>query len=62
MDSMLRDAAVTALLIVDARIHPKGGRDVRSRDEAARLKDAFSGGMHDLPRHRTRLRQCRVPA
>lgn len=37
---------------VNARIHPKGGLDVLSRDEVAQLKDASSGGMHDL------LRRC----
>jgi predicted Rossmann-fold nucleotide-binding protein len=41
-----------ALPTVDARIYPKGGLDVLSRDEVARLKDASSGGMHDL------LRRC----
>ncbi|MDQ3618187.1 MAG: nucleotide 5'-monophosphate nucleosidase PpnN [Pseudomonadota bacterium] len=37
---------------VNARIYPRGGLDVLSRDEVARLKDASSGGMHDL------LRRC----
>ena len=37
---------------VDARIYPRGGLDVLSRDEVARLRDASSGGMHDL------LRRC----
>lgn len=41
-----------ALPTVDARIYPRGGLDVLSRDEVARLKDASSGGMHDL------LRRC----
>jgi len=37
---------------VNARILPRGGLDVLSRDEVARLKDASSGGMHEL------LRRC----
>src|SRR5690606_22911429 len=37
---------------VDARIYPRGGLDVLSREEVARLKDASSGGLHDL------LRRC----
>ena len=37
---------------VDARIYPRGGLDVLSRDEVARLRDASGGGMHDL------LRRC----
>lgn len=37
---------------VNARIYPKGGLDVLSRDEVARLRDASTGGMHDL------LRRC----
>lgn len=41
-----------ALPTVDARIYPRGGLDVLSRDEVARLRDASSGGMHDL------LRRC----
>lgn len=36
---------------VDARIYPRGGLDVLSREEVARLRDA-STGMHDL------LRRC----
>ncbi|MGH8031161.1 MAG: nucleotide 5'-monophosphate nucleosidase PpnN [Luteimonas sp.] len=40
------------LPVVNARIHPRGGLDVLSRDEVAQLKDASSGGMHDL------LRRC----
>ena len=46
------ETAATALPVVSARIYPKGGLDVLSRDEVARLKDASSGGMHDL------LRRC----
>ncbi len=41
-----------ALPTVNASIYPKGGLDILSRDEVARLKDASSGGMHDL------LRRC----
>lgn len=52
MDSKLSEAAARVLPVVDARIYPKGGLDVLSRDEVARLKDASSGGMHDL------LRRC----
>ena len=37
---------------VDARIYPRGGLDILSREEVARLKDASSGGLHDL------LRRC----
>ena len=35
-----------------ASIYPKGGLDVLSREEVARLKDASGGGMHEL------LRRC----
>jgi pyrimidine/purine-5'-nucleotide nucleosidase len=37
---------------VSARISPRGGLDVLSRYEVARLRDASSGGQHDL------LRRC----
>ncbi len=37
---------------VNARISPRGGLDVLSRAEIARLRDATSGGLHDL------LRKC----
>jgi len=47
-----KQTAARSLPVVDARIYPKGGLDVLSRDEVARLKDASSGGMHDL------LRRC----
>jgi len=33
---------------VNARILPRGGLDVLSRDEVARLKDASGGGLHEL--------------
>jgi predicted Rossmann-fold nucleotide-binding protein len=42
----------TTLPTVNARIHPRGGLDVLSRDEVAKLRDVSSGGMHDL------LRRC----
>lgn len=41
----------STLPTVDAHLYPKGGLDVLSREEVARLRDA-SGGMHDL------LRRC----
>jgi len=44
--------AATALPVVDARIYPRGGLDVLSRAEVARLRDASVGGMHEL------LRRC----
>ena len=37
---------------VNARISPRGGLDVLSRNEVGRLRDASSGGLHDL------LRRC----
>jgi len=42
----------TALPTVNARISPRGGLDVLSRGEIARLRDASSGGLHEL------LRRC----
>jgi pyrimidine/purine-5'-nucleotide nucleosidase len=48
----MNEATTTTLPTVDARIYPRGGLDVLSRDEVARLRDASSGGMHDL------LRRC----
>ena len=42
----------TALPTVNGRIYPRGGLDVLSRAEVARLRDASTGGMHDL------LRRC----
>lgn len=44
--------AARALPVVDARIYPSGGLDILSRAEVARLRDASSGGMHEL------LRRC----
>ncbi|TDK27519.1 LOG family protein [Luteimonas aestuarii] len=52
MSEQKNNKAARALPVVNARIYPKGGLDVLSRDEVARLKDASSGGMHDL------LRRC----
>jgi predicted Rossmann-fold nucleotide-binding protein len=48
----MTDASAPVLPTVDARIYPRGGLDVLSRDEVARLRDASIGGMHDL------LRRC----
>ena len=52
MEQAKNEAAATSLPVVSARIYPKGGLDVLSRDEVARLRDASAGGMHDL------LRRC----
>ncbi|MGE8287454.1 MAG: pyrimidine/purine nucleosidase domain-containing protein, partial [Stenotrophomonas sp.] len=46
------EGAARALPVQDARIYPRGGLDVLSRTEVARLRDASSGGMHEL------LRRC----
>ena len=45
-------ATTPTLPTVNARIYPRGGLDILSRDEVARLRDASRGGMHDL------LRRC----
>jgi len=42
----------TSLPTVNTHIYPRGGLDVLSRSEVARLRDASSGGMHEL------LRRC----
>ncbi|WP_028918133.1 nucleotide 5'-monophosphate nucleosidase PpnN [Pseudoxanthomonas sp. J35] len=42
----------STLPVQDARIYPRGGLDILSRREVARLRDASSGGMHEL------LRRC----
>jgi predicted Rossmann-fold nucleotide-binding protein len=47
-----RTAATHKLPTVDARIFPRGGLDILSREEVARLRDASAGGMHEL------LRRC----
>ena len=52
MEQAKNEVAATSLPVVSARIYPKGGLDVLSRDEVARLRDASAGGMHDL------LRRC----
>lgn len=44
--------SIDMLPTVNARIYPRGGLDVLSREEVARLRDASSGGMHEL------LRRC----
>ena len=49
---MISTPTNASLPTVDARIYPRGGLDVLSRAEVARLRDASSGGMHDL------LRRC----
>ncbi|MBC7657950.1 MAG: LOG family protein, partial [Frankiaceae bacterium] len=43
---------VGPLPTVNARISPRGGLDILSRAEVARLRDASSGGLHEL------LRRC----
>ena len=48
----MNDSTLQALPTVDATIYPRGALDVLSRDEVARLRDASTGGMHDL------LRRC----
>jgi pyrimidine/purine-5'-nucleotide nucleosidase len=52
MSSSVPQAPSVPLPTVNASIYPKGGLDVLSRDEVARLRDASSGGMHEL------LRRC----
>src|SRR6186713_3317391 len=42
--------AAPRLPTVNARISPRGGLDVLSRAEIARLRDASAGGLHDLMR------------
>ena len=44
--------SVSTLPTVSTHIYPRGGLDVLSREEVARLRDASSGGLHDL------LRRC----
>ena len=48
----MNDSTASILPTVDAHIYPRGGLDILSRDEVARLRDASTGGMHDL------LRRC----
>ncbi len=52
MEMKKSEMAVRALPVQDARIYPRGGLDVLSRAEVARLRDASTGGMHEL------LRRC----
>src|SRR3546814_2862234 len=51
-DAPPENAKTTSLPTVNARIYPRGGLDILSREEVARLRDASRGGMHDL------LRRC----
>ncbi|WP_240125023.1 nucleotide 5'-monophosphate nucleosidase PpnN [Thermomonas alba] len=48
----LAAAAASTLPTVSTHIYPRGGLDVLSREEVARLRDASSGGLHEL------LRRC----
>ena len=48
----MEDPKTHKLPTIDARIFPRGGLDVLSREEVARLRDASTGGMHEL------LRRC----
>ena len=48
----MTETASRVLPVQDARIYPRGELDVLSRVEVARLRDASSGGMHEL------LRRC----
>jgi len=48
----MNELSTPKLPTVDARIYPRGGLDVLSREEVARLRDASAGGMHEL------LRRC----
>ncbi len=52
MNKNTDSTAARALPVVNANIYPRGGLDVLSRTEVARLRDASSGGMHEL------LRRC----
>ncbi|WP_256647187.1 nucleotide 5'-monophosphate nucleosidase PpnN [Thermomonas paludicola] len=46
------EPSTSTLPTVNTHIYPKGALDVLSREEVARLRDASSGGLHDL------LRRC----
>ena len=48
----MNETVSSTLPVQDARIYPRGGLDILSRREVARLRDASSGGMHEL------LRRC----
>jgi hypothetical protein len=52
MSAIATPALTTPLPTVDARIYPRNGLDILSRTEVARLRDASTGGMHEL------LRRC----
>lgn len=52
MQTASSEAIDTSLPTVNTHIYPRGGLDVLSRSEVARLRDASAGGMHDL------LRRC----
>ncbi|GAB6195252.1 nucleotide 5'-monophosphate nucleosidase PpnN [Lysobacter xanthus] len=52
MNAVSDIAPGTTLPTVDARVYPRNGLDILSRVEVARLRDASSGGMHEL------LRRC----
>lgn len=52
MNATAEIATSITLPTVDARIYPRNGLDILSRAEVARLRDASSGGMHEL------LRRC----
>ena len=49
---MSQPTSSSTLPTVSTHIYPRGGLDVLSREEVARLRDASSGGLHDL------LRRC----
>ena len=50
--NLQKESSRSTLPTVCANIYPKGGLDILSREEVARLKDASTGGMHEL------LRRC----
>ncbi|MGY4516677.1 nucleotide 5'-monophosphate nucleosidase PpnN [Lysobacter sp. HA18] len=52
MNAVTEAPSTVILPTVDARIYPRNGLDILSRTEVARLRDASSGGMHEL------LRRC----
>src|SRR5690606_32588117 len=52
MEQHTTEATATSLPVVSTRLYPRGALDILSRDEVARLKDASSGGLHEL------LRRC----
>ena len=52
MNAAIDVPTAVSLPTVDARIYPRNGLDILSRAEVARLRDASSGGMHEL------LRRC----